>query len=185
MFSYQSATLCGRCLRATRKLSPTGAASPVRFASSTTAQLRPSHGALPTLNAPSYNCLGAQSIPRPPVLSTSRHTIRAQSTSASSPSTAPPSPSTDAFPHAPGGPEKPDYLDSAESTIWDRLAAEFAPAELEVRDISGGCGSMYGIEIASDKFRGANTLKQQRMVNAVLKDLMTGWHGVQLKTRVP
>lgn len=54
-----------------------------------------------------------------------------------------------------------------------------------MRDISGGCGSMYGIEISSDKFRGANMLKQQRMVNAVLGDLMKGWHGVQLKTRVP
>jgi stress-induced morphogen len=44
---------------------------------------------------------------------------------------------------------------------------------------------MYGIEIASEKFRGINMLKQQRLVNAELADLMEGWHGVQLKTRVP
>lgn len=81
--------------------------------------------------------------------------------------------------------EKPDFLDEAESTIWDRLVDEFSPVELVVQDISGGCGSMYGIEISSDKFRGANMLKQQRMVNAVLGDLMKGWHGCQLKTRVP
>lgn len=80
---------------------------------------------------------------------------------------------------------KPDFLDEAESNIWDLLCEAFAPAELSVRDISGGCGSMYGIEISSDKFRGANMLKQQRMVNAVLGDLMKDWHGVQLKTRVP
>lgn len=81
--------------------------------------------------------------------------------------------------------EKPDFLDEAESTIWDMLVAEFDPKELVVQDISGGCGSMYGIEISSEKFRGANMLKQQRMVNAVLGDLMKNWHGVQLKTSVP
>ncbi|KAI0405449.1 bola-like protein [Xylaria palmicola] len=82
-------------------------------------------------------------------------------------------------------PEKPDYLNAAESAIWDKLAAEFEPTELIVQDISGGCGSMYGIEIASEKFRGANMLKQQRMVNAVLGDEMKNWHGVQLRTRTP
>lgn len=84
-----------------------------------------------------------------------------------------------------GALEKPDFLNEAESEVWDRLAKEFSPVELVVQDISGGCGSMYGIEISSEKFRGANMLKQQRMVNAVLGDLMKTWHGVQLKTRVP
>lgn len=83
------------------------------------------------------------------------------------------------------GPEKPDYLDTAESEIWDKLVIEFEPTELIVQDVSGGCGSMYGIEIASERFRGVNMLKQQRMVNAVLGDLMKGWHGVQLRTKVP
>lgn len=95
------------------------------------------------------------------------------------------SPAAGESPTPSGRLEKPDFLDDAESVIWDRLEAEFAPTELLVQDISGGCGSMYGIEIASEKFRGANMLKQQRMVNAVLGDLMKGWHGVQLKTRVP
>ena len=54
-----------------------------------------------------------------------------------------------------------------------------------MRDISGGCGSMYNIEMASEKFRGLMPLKQQRMVNAVLKDMMKDWHGVQLRTRAP
>ncbi|ERS98671.1 hypothetical protein HMPREF1624_05458 [Sporothrix schenckii ATCC 58251] len=80
---------------------------------------------------------------------------------------------------------KPDFLDDAESHIWDLLVAAFEPHELNVRDISGGCGSMYGIEICSERFRGANMLKQQRMVNGALGDLIKGWHGVQLKTRVP
>lgn len=81
--------------------------------------------------------------------------------------------------------EKPDFLNEAESVIWDRLVAKFEPIELVVQDISGGCGSMYGIEICSPKFTGVSTLKQHRMVNEVLSDLMEGWHGVQLKPRAP
>ncbi|KAH6838637.1 bola protein [Chaetomium sp. MPI-CAGE-AT-0009] len=84
-----------------------------------------------------------------------------------------------------GAPEKPTYLSEGESQIWDILMAEFAPTQLVVQDISGGCGSMYGIEVSSEKFRGLNMLKQQRLVNAALGDLMKEWHGVQLKTRVP
>jgi len=44
---------------------------------------------------------------------------------------------------------------------------------------------MYGVEISSERFRGASLLKQQRMVNTVLGHLMKDWHGLQLKTRVP
>lgn len=79
--------------------------------------------------------------------------------------------------------QKPDHLDNAESWIWDKLAAEFAPVELDVRDVSGGCGSMYAIDIASPKFAGVTMLKQQRMVNAVLGDRVKEWHGLQLRTR--
>ncbi|KAL8349038.1 hypothetical protein RB601_002093 [Gaeumannomyces tritici] len=104
------------------------------------------------------------------------------SSSSSSPSS--PAPTTDGA-SSPAAPAKPDYLNEAETVIWDRLVAEFAPAELAVQDISGGCGSMYGIEISSESFRGHGMLKQQRMVNAVLADLMKEWHGVQLRTRVP
>ncbi|KAH9989300.1 bola-like protein [Xylariaceae sp. FL0662B] len=88
-------------------------------------------------------------------------------------------------PTTPTSLEKPDYLDDGESAIWDQLTAEFSPTELMVQDISGGCGTMYGIEIASAKFQGTTMLKQQRMVNAVLGDRMKRWHGVQLRTKVP
>ncbi|KAI1748299.1 bola protein [Xylaria castorea] len=54
-----------------------------------------------------------------------------------------------------------------------------------VQDISSSCGSIYGIEIASEKFRGANMLKQRRMVNAALGNEIKGWHSVQLRTRTP
>ncbi|KKA28811.1 hypothetical protein TD95_002831 [Thielaviopsis punctulata] len=78
---------------------------------------------------------------------------------------------------------KPEELDAAESQIWDILSAEFEPTALFVRDVSGGCGSMYAIEVASSKFAGLTMLKQQRLVNAALGDLVKGWHGLQLRTR--
>ncbi len=43
---------------------------------------------------------------------------------------------------------------------------------------------MYAIEIASDRFKGLSTVKQHRLVNEVLREEISGWHGVQLRTRV-
>lgn len=79
----------------------------------------------------------------------------------------------------------PGHLNEKERDIWTRLMKELQCTELEVQDISGGCGSMYGIDIVSEKFRGLSMLKQQRLVNQVLGEEIKGWHGVQLKTRAP
>ena len=65
------------------------------------------------------------------------------------------------------------------------LQRELKPTKLEVQDISGGCGSMYGIEVVSERFRGLSMLKQQRLVNEVLGEEIRGWHGVQLRTSAP
>ncbi|KAK4041344.1 hypothetical protein C8A01DRAFT_45494 [Parachaetomium inaequale] len=108
-----------------------------------------------------------------------RHRLFSTSTSVASAAPQPQEPA----PASTGAPEKPTYLSDGESQVWDILMAEFAPTQLVVQDISGGCGSMYGIEVSSDKFRGLPMLKQQRLVNAALGDLMKEWHGVQLKTR--
>ena len=79
--------------------------------------------------------------------------------------------------------QKPPGLDEHESEIWDLISAELSPTELMVRDVSGGCGSMYAIDVSSPVFRGLGMLKQQRMVNAVLGERVKGWHGVQLRTK--
>ena len=42
---------------------------------------------------------------------------------------------------------------------------------------------MYALDIESPKFAGLSVIKQHKMVNAVLKDEIKSWHGVQLKTR--
>jgi len=54
----------------------------------------------------------------------------------------------------------------------------------QVNDVSGGCGSMYAIEIVSQRFEGLSMVKQHRIVNEVLAEEIKGWHGVQLRTKV-
>ncbi|KAH0283887.1 bola-like protein [Aureobasidium namibiae CBS 147.97] len=85
----------------------------------------------------------------------------------------------------PSAVEAPDYLDEKELHIFQKLAQELQPTKLEVQDVSGGCGSMYALDIVSAKFKGLSVIKQHRLVNAVLKDEIKGWHGVQLKTKAP
>lgn len=54
---------------------------------------------------------------------------------------------------------------------------------LQVQDISGGCGSMYALEIESAKFKGLPVIKQHKLVNAILAEEIKSWHGVQLRTK--
>ncbi|KAH6625815.1 bola protein [Boeremia exigua] len=84
---------------------------------------------------------------------------------------------------ASGMPEPPDFLNDAELHIFNKIRGELEPTKLEVQDISGGCGSMYAIEIESPRFKGLTVIKQHKLVNQVLKEEIAQWHGVQLRTR--
>ncbi|KAF1829381.1 bola-like protein [Decorospora gaudefroyi] len=79
-------------------------------------------------------------------------------------------------------PEAPDYLNEAELHVFNKIKSELEPVKLEVQDISGGCGSMYAIQVESPKFKGLTVIKQHKMVNEVLKEEIKSWHGVQLRT---
>ncbi|KAG7191698.1 uncharacterized protein KQ657_002834 [Scheffersomyces spartinae] len=74
-------------------------------------------------------------------------------------------------------------MDSYEQKIFDKLQAQFEPTKLEVKDVSGGCGSMFAILVESNKFKGIPMIKQHRLVNEVLKDDIAQWHGIQLRTK--
>ncbi|KAI5838220.1 bola protein [Morchella snyderi] len=78
----------------------------------------------------------------------------------------------------------PDHLKPKELHIFNKLVTELSPSKLEVQDVSGGCGSMYAIEIASRSFKGLPVVKQHRLVQEVLSEEIKGWHGVQLRTKV-
>lgn len=79
----------------------------------------------------------------------------------------------------------PEHLNATEKKIYQLLLRELTPTFLHVQDISGGCGSMYEIEIISELFIGLNMVKQQKMVYASLGELVKQWHGVRLKTSAP
>ncbi|SPO00591.1 related to Altered inheritance of mitochondria protein 1 [Cephalotrichum gorgonifer] len=113
-----------------------------------------------------------------PFLQTTTTPLRAYSSSS-------PAAANTAATAAPTTPQlpKPTDLDEHESALWDLLTAELSPTELLVKDVSGGCGSMYSIDITSASFRGLGILKQQRLVNSVLGERVKGWHGVQLRTK--
>lgn len=145
----------------------------------------PSSTATPTPRALEESSLSSTPS-APTILSTSA----AQSASLSSqppsttPSTTAPSPSTT----APSGAQPlaiPPHLSHGESAIFTSLSTALSPTTLTVQDISGGCGSMYAIAIASERFRGVSVVRQHRMVNEALKEEIKGLHGLQVKTAVP
>lgn len=75
-------------------------------------------------------------------------------------------------------------LTAMEKLVINKLQGALQPKELSVRDISGGCGSMFSIFVKSDKFTGLNTIKQHRLVNEILEEEIKQWHGLQLTTKV-
>jgi stress-induced morphogen len=59
-------------------------------------------------------------------------------------------------------------LTDGERNIANKLSEALKPASLDVKDISGGCGAMYAISVASEQFRGLSLIKQHRMVVAAI-----------------
>ncbi|GEQ67817.1 hypothetical protein JCM33374_g1483 [Metschnikowia sp. JCM 33374] len=74
-------------------------------------------------------------------------------------------------------------MEAYEQKIYDMLQERFTPQKLDVRDVSGGCGSMFAILVESEQFKGIPMIKQHRLVNEVLKDEIAKWHGLQLRTK--
>eukprot|EP01111_Echinosteliopsis_oligospora_P004764 TRINITY_DN1783_c0_g1_i2.p1 TRINITY_DN1783_c0_g1~~TRINITY_DN1783_c0_g1_i2.p1 ORF type:complete len:149 (-),score=38.94 TRINITY_DN1783_c0_g1_i2:41-487(-) len=56
--------------------------------------------------------------------------------------------------------------------------------DVNIIDLSGGCGAMYRIEVTSKKFKGKTIVNQHRMVNELLKDEIANMHGLTVKTSV-
>lgn len=74
-------------------------------------------------------------------------------------------------------------MEAYEHKIYKMLQDAFSPVNLAVRDVSGGCGSMFAITVESSMFKGIPMIKQHRLVNEVLRDEIAKWHGLQLKTK--
>lgn len=74
------------------------------------------------------------------------------------------------------------HTKTAGEKILENKLSELKPSALSVRDISGGCGSMYQIDIKSDAFKGLSTLKQHRKIQEILKDDIKLMHGITINS---
>ncbi|KAJ3327441.1 hypothetical protein HDU76_011793 [Blyttiomyces sp. JEL0837] len=66
-----------------------------------------------------------------------------------------------------------------EKKIYDLLSDALKPVKLNVKDISGGCGAMYAVEVASEQFKGYSLVKQHRMVVSAIEAEIKNAHGGQ------
>ena len=74
-----------------------------------------------------------------------------------------------------------------EQKLIDMLRNRFQSAnEIEVIDISGGCGNMYAVFVESAEFIKVRKVKQHKMVNDVLnKEIKENMHGIRIQTCAP
>lgn len=74
----------------------------------------------------------------------------------------------------------------ASKKMTELLRSKFPKAkEIEVIDISHGCGAMYDINVQSIEFKGLSIVKQHRLINEILKDHIKDMHGLRIQTSVP
>ncbi|BFZ19822.1 hypothetical protein BsWGS_22861 [Bradybaena similaris] len=77
-------------------------------------------------------------------------------------------------------------LTIGEQKIIAKLRESFPDAtDIQVSDISGGCGAMYQISIEAPAFTGLKTVQQHRLVNEALVNEIKSMHGLQLQTKAP
>lgn len=72
---------------------------------------------------------------------------------------------------------------SKENEMKTLLQDKLNTTDVKVVDISGGCGSMYKIEVTSPVFTGKSRVLQHRMVNDILKEEIKQMHGLTLVTK--
>jgi len=78
-----------------------------------------------------------------------------------------------------------EQSENGEQRIANLLKSKLQVDEIVVRDISGGCGSMYEIFVVSQDFKDKRTVQQHRLVNEILKDEVKQMHGLRIHTKVP
>ena len=74
---------------------------------------------------------------------------------------------------------------AVEQELEEKLLSSLPSSKVVVRDMSGGCGTMYKIDVESDSFQGLGTVKQHQLVTKILKEEIPNWHGFTLNTSVP
>uniref|UniRef100_G3MRI0 BolA-like protein 3 n=1 Tax=Amblyomma maculatum TaxID=34609 RepID=G3MRI0_AMBMU len=75
---------------------------------------------------------------------------------------------------------------SGERSLSSILQKKFPEAaDIQVKDISGGCGAMYEIYVQSSIFKNLSRVQQHRLVNEALKAEIQDMHGIRITTALP
>jgi len=56
-------------------------------------------------------------------------------------------------------------------------------SDIQVQDVSGGCGAMFKIDVSSAVFKGKSLVEQHRTVNQLLSSEIKEMHGLTLTTK--
>ncbi|KAJ7937344.1 bola protein [Mycena leptocephala] len=71
-----------------------------------------------------------------------------------------------------------------EQIIYNKLTERFSPSQLQIADISGGCGTFFAITIASEAFKGIPMVKQHQLVTQTIKAEIEEIHGLQVRVAI-
>ena len=75
---------------------------------------------------------------------------------------------------------------SGEAHLAGLLRKRFPGAkDVQVLDVSGGCGSMFEVYIEASEFKGLRIIQQHKLVTEALKEEIKAMHGVRISTAVP
>ena len=77
------------------------------------------------------------------------------------------------------------FASETESAIQEKLQNALSAKEVNVRDTSGGCGTMFDITIVAEEFQNKSIFQQHKVVTEVLKEDIAHWHGFTLLTSAP
>ncbi|CAH0473183.1 unnamed protein product [Peronospora belbahrii] len=70
----------------------------------------------------------------------------------------------------------------AEQAMQLALQKQLDAVHVKVTDVSGGCGSMFDVQVVSAQFIGQSRVKQHRLVNEILKEEIKSMHGLTIRT---
>ncbi|XP_017462567.1 PREDICTED: bolA-like protein 3 [Rhagoletis zephyria] len=73
----------------------------------------------------------------------------------------------------------------AQQRILQLLSGRFPEANVNVVDVSGGCGAMFEVFVEAKEFEGLSTLKQHKLITQTLKEQIKDMHGVRIHTSIP
>jgi stress-induced morphogen len=54
--------------------------------------------------------------------------------------------------------------------------------EVDVVDISHGCGDMYEVHVISSHFKGKSLVQQHRLIQTAIGEDIRSWHGLRIST---